>query len=49
MATLILAGNLTLLALALLAVIHPLTGLALAVAVTGAMLVVLARSAQGAD
>jgi UDP-N-acetylmuramyl pentapeptide phosphotransferase/UDP-N-acetylglucosamine-1-phosphate transferase len=48
-ATLILAGNLTLLALALLAVIHPLTGLALAIAVTGAMLVVLARRAQGAD
>ena len=46
--TLILAGDLTLLALALLAVIHPLTALALAAAVTGAMLVVLAHRAQGA-
>jgi UDP-N-acetylmuramyl pentapeptide phosphotransferase/UDP-N-acetylglucosamine-1-phosphate transferase len=47
-ATLILAGDMTLLALALLAVIHPLTALALAVAVTCAMLIVLARRAQAA-
>jgi len=47
-AVLILAGDLTLLALALLAVFHPLGALVLAAAVTGAMLVVLARRAQGA-
>jgi UDP-N-acetylmuramyl pentapeptide phosphotransferase/UDP-N-acetylglucosamine-1-phosphate transferase len=47
-AVLILAGDLTLLALALLAVFHALAALVLAAAVTCAMLVVLARRAQGA-